>query len=116
MSLRGRIVALGVGAAAAALVPMVPAAVLTTERSARSEAQQDATAIAQGVADRLREHRLDECDELAAYVERTNGRRNKTPVTADVTETVVERVGGIGVAALVVLAAVVAVALWWPAA
>ncbi|MCW2839501.1 MAG: ATP-binding region, ATPase domain protein [Aeromicrobium sp.] len=78
-SLRARILALGVGSAAAVLVLLSVPVALTLERDARDETEQDAVTTAQGVADFISgsAQRAD----VAPLVDRVNERGNDTPVT-----------------------------------
>jgi signal transduction histidine kinase len=83
-SLRSRILALGVGAAATVLVLLAVPVALTLERDARDETEQDAVATAQGVADFISgsAQRAD----IAPLVDRVNARGNDTPVTVALTD------------------------------
>lgn len=80
LSLRARIVGLGVGAAAAVLVLLAAPVVLTTVRNAQDSAERDASSVAQGVADYISTGSAQRTD-LAAVVDRANSRRSDIPVT-----------------------------------
>lgn len=83
-SLRARILALGVGSAAAVLILLSVPVALTLARDARDETEQDAVATAQGVADFISGSA--QRGDIAPLVDRVNGRGNKTPVTVALTD------------------------------
>ena len=79
-SLRARILALGIGSAAAVLLLLAVPVAVTTAGNAQDSAERDASTLAQGVADYISTGSATSSD-LAAVVDRANGRRGDTPVT-----------------------------------
>jgi signal transduction histidine kinase len=79
MSLRGRILALTVGVATAVLVLFAVPLVLQLHLAASEEARQNATDVAQGVADYVSAGTV-ETDALRNYVDRVNDRNDAFPV------------------------------------
>ncbi|WP_317695564.1 HAMP domain-containing sensor histidine kinase [Aeromicrobium sp. REDSEA-S32_B7] len=73
MSLRARILALGVGSAAAMLLLLAVPVTLTVQRNVQQDEEQWAASVAQGVADLLSTGRGDR-DDLVAVVERIDAR------------------------------------------
>lgn len=79
MSLRWRIVSLAVGAALAALILFLVPLLVLEQRSAAQEVEQTAVEAARAVADYVSASGEPDAD-IAAYVERVNGREDAAPV------------------------------------
>jgi len=80
VSLRARILALGIGAAAAVLVLLAVPVTLVTRSNAEQAAERDAATLAQGVADYISTGSAQQAA-LATVVDRGNGRRGDTSLT-----------------------------------
>lgn len=80
MNLRGRTLALTVGASTAVVLLMAAPVTIAVFEAAEDEAEQDAITYVQGIADYVSTGTATDSD-LAAVVERGNGRRDDTPVT-----------------------------------
>ena len=80
MSLRGRILSLTVGASVVVLALFAVPLWILEQRSAAHDVEQSAADAARGVADYLSASGGDD-DDLAAYVDRVNGRNDAVPVS-----------------------------------
>lgn len=85
MSLRARILCLTVGVAAAVLVLFAVPLVLLLQQSAIEQARQNATDVAQGVADYVSTGSVD-TEAMRAYVDRVNDRDDGFPVEVVLTD------------------------------